>query len=418
MSAPAETGSETAATLKGLRVAIVTPTVERVGGTEVYIKRLSTILKTHGAECTFFTQQAHSDDPRVQALGDTLSESLSRSKARKRRAAVTELAGRIAAKADIVECHRLAPPDLLRALSGRVKIIVSVHTSDMMCPAGSRYLPRSGGLCGAKPGPGCLLTHVSEGCLSGLDGEPLPLKQRLRSLFRTRLSRGTADQADAMIFNSAAARGLFEEVVGRKVNGHVLHPPLTATGVPDDIPRNPSRLLYVGRLERFKGVMDAIDVTARLPGRELHVYGHGTLENQARQYAKTLSVAERVQFHGWRGGDEVALAAATSGCLLVPTRGFECWGLSGPEAIAAGCPVVGYNSGGIGEWCREPFGALVPVGDIAAMAAAAEQWRERLSSGLETSGWRQRALDLWCEERFSRKYATIIASLLPGRVSG
>jgi glycosyltransferase involved in cell wall biosynthesis len=59
-----------------------------------------------------------------------------------------------------------------------------------------------------------------------------------------------------------------------------------------------------------------------------------------------------------------------AGLLLIPSLWGEAFGMIGVEAFAQGTPVVGYNVGGIEEWCRCGAGILVSCGDIKAAAVA------------------------------------------------
>ncbi len=99
-----------------------------------------------------------------------------------------------------------------------------------------------------------------------------------------------------------------------------------------------------------------------------------------------------------------ALALARASCLLVPTRGYEAWGMVGPEAIAQGCPVVAYDSGGIREWCLPRFGTLVPTGNVAALSLAAKDWLARMAAGFDTSSWHSEAHQRWGVPRYVEQY--------------
>lgn len=84
----------------------------------------------------------------------------------------------------------------------------------------------------------------------------------------------------------------------------------------------------------------------------------------------------------------------------------------GPEAIAQGCPVVAYDSGGIGEWCLPHFGTLVQVGDVNGLVNATRQWLARMAGGLDTSSWREEAVRRWGMPRFLHEYADALSAAM------
>lgn len=400
--------------LPGTRVAIVTPSMRTRGGTEVYLKRLMRLQRELGLTASVYTQDLPSDSaaepipdsrfPIIEA-GDTISEALSPAKWLARREAVTALADRIAESADWVEFHRIAPIDLMRALRGRVRMLVFVHTPELTCPALGRFLQRSRACCERAPGPGCLGVHARENCMAWPDGTPFPWQQRMRAFSRGPVSRSVAELADAVVFNSRASRHLFLRTLGASTRALILHPPIEAPR-PISAVRDANRVLFVGRLEDAKGALDAVRAAALLPGVELHVHGEGSRKEEMAALADKLSV--RAVFHGWSSEEKVSRAFAGAGCALMPSVWFEAWGMVGPEAIAAGCPVVAYRNGGIGEWLLPEYGEAVTPGDVNALARAAASQLERIRGGLDTSSWRARVSQRWGPQAFRATYARVL----------
>jgi glycosyltransferase involved in cell wall biosynthesis len=69
--------------------------------------------------------------------------------------------------------------------------------------------------------------------------------------------------------------------------------------------------------------------------------------------------------------ESVAPLLASADLFLLPTD-RESFGLSALEALASGTPVIGANAGGLPEVVEDGVtGALLPVGDVEGMAAAA-----------------------------------------------
>ncbi len=101
-------------------------------------------------------------------------------------------------------------------------------------------------------------------------------------------------------------------------------------------------LIYVGRLsaekqiERIKPVLDAI------PESRLALVGDGPHRQQLEKIFENTATT----FVGYLGGEELASAYASGDAFLFPSS-TETLGLVLLEAMAAGCPVVGANRGGI-----------------------------------------------------------------------
>ena len=109
-----------------------------------------------------------------------------------------------------------------------------------------------------------------------------------------------------------------------------------------DYPDKGSLLIYVGRLsaekqiERIKPVLDAI------PNACLALVGDGPYRNQLEKIFENT----KTNFIGYLSGNELASAYASGDIFLFPSS-TETLGLVLLEAMAAGCPVIGANKGGI-----------------------------------------------------------------------
>lgn len=389
--------------LAGMRIGVVTPRLEAVGGTEIYVRRLLDLQGELGATVQAFTAAD-------TELGESIHP-LRRPDAR----AVADSADRIAASCDFVEFHGCAPLPLLRALAGRVPVILYQHTSELTCPAGGRFLPASGQICHRAPGLGCVAVDASQQCLTGPDGTRFPWTQRLKTALRLRLSREALHLASAVVTNSQALNGLLRSTLG--FSGHsVVIPPMLPARASQAVHRTANRILFCGRLAEFKGILDAVQVCAGLADTELVVVGSGPAEPAARALVAELGAASRVSFRGWLADSDVQLEMAQASVLLVPTRGFEAWCMSGPEAVAEGCAVVAWDVGGIGEWCRKPWGTLAPAADRDALARGVAQRLAAPPSESERMDWKAAALENWGPSTFARRYLEFVATIPIGRL--
>ncbi|RLE27128.1 MAG: hypothetical protein DRJ65_03750 [Acidobacteria bacterium] len=154
------------------------------------------------------------------------------------------------------------------------------------------------------------------------------------------------------------------------------------------------RLIYLGRLKRYKRIDLLIRAAARLrtdwPGLEVEIVGRGDHLGKLRQLVEELGLNGCVSFPGFVSEDE-KLDRLRRAHALVYTSPKEGWGIGAIEASACGVPVVASDSPGLSEAVlNEETGLLVPHGDLHALTAALDRLlrdpslRDRLgTSGVE-----------------------------------
>jgi glycosyltransferase involved in cell wall biosynthesis len=159
----------------------------------------------------------------------------------------------------------------------------------------------------------------------------------------------------------------------------VLHPPtapLQLTLTDDERNRRrseqnlPERYLLgvVGRVQlRQKGHDVALRVLSRLLGDKLPVHlvviGDGPDFGKVQSQAKSMGLADRVSFLGWR--NDVAELIPLLDTVLLPSH-FEGLPQAALQAASAGVPVVAYAVDGLNELLPPDF--LVPHGDETRLA--------------------------------------------------
>ncbi len=140
-------------------------------------------------------------------------------------------------------------------------------------------------------------------------------------------------------------------------------------------PRTPHpTLVHLGRLMRYKRVDVVLRTFAAVrrahPDARLHVVGDGPDRARLETLARTLGVADAVQFHGHvPHGEKVRLLWSSH--VLLNASPKEGWGLTSIEANACGVPVVASRSPGlVDSVCDGQTGLLVDAGDVNAFADA------------------------------------------------
>jgi hypothetical protein len=169
-------------------------------------------------------------------------------------------------------------------------------------------------------------------------------------------------------------------------------------------------VLFVGRLERRKGVDLLLDAAARLlaahenlkftlVGKDTENTEIGETYSAAfkRKYAERPEIVSRVTFVGWVDDPELQKFYADADVCCFPSR-YESFGLVLVEAMAAGKPVVATRVGGIPTIVEDGGnGILVRSGDAADLEMALEKL---LSDANLRSNMGRRSRELF-ERRFS-----------------
>ena len=174
----------------------------------------------------------------------------------------------------------------------------------------------------------------------------------------------------------------------------------------------------VGRIEPWKGQRTLVDaapaILSAYPDAHILIVGGVAVNKPAyaqdlRQRCEDLGIAGNVHFTGIR--DDVPAVLAASSVLVLPTATPEPFGLTVPEAMAAGCPVVATAAGGpLDTVVDGETGYLVAPNDPAALAekvcaVLADPARAR---AMGESG-RRRAARLFSIERVAREMGELFA---------
>ena len=130
-------------------------------------------------------------------------------------------------------------------------------------------------------------------------------------------------------------------------------------------------LLWVGRLQPWKGVDVALHALQEIPRAHLMIVGDGETRADLERLAQGLGLAERVHFLGALPRERLPSIYAAADLLLATSFASETFGIGLVEAQACGLPVVASRFGGFPEVIDEGrTGLLVPPRDPAALAAA------------------------------------------------
>lgn len=123
-------------------------------------------------------------------------------------------------------------------------------------------------------------------------------------------------------------------------------------------------IVFVGRLEKIKGISTLLKAMKSNPGIHLKVIGDGNSENDLLAYQKENNL-ENVEFLGKRSKEEVWQLIYNSEFLICPSEWYEVLGFTIVEAMLMGKPVIGANIGAIPESViHEYSGILFEAGNV------------------------------------------------------
>jgi glycosyltransferase involved in cell wall biosynthesis len=284
--------------------------------------------------------------------------------------------------ARVVHAHNLQPSLGWRALAAAraagARTVLHLHQYRLVCAIGVCYT--RGAECTRCHGRNTF-SGVRLDCRGSVP-EALAYGASL-ALWQRRL----VAQADAIVVPSAFARERLREL-GAPLpweRVHVLAPPLRALLEPPPPraaePAPATYALVVSRLAPEKGIDVAIDA-CRSAGLSLVVAGDGPqrAELEARVADGRGVAGASVRFVGQCDDAELARLRADASIALVPSRSAETFGLAAAEAMAAGLPVLASHVGALAELVEDD--ALVPAGDVGAMARAIARLADDRAAGV------------------------------------
>jgi rhamnosyl/mannosyltransferase len=174
------------------------------------------------------------------------------------------------------------------------------------------------------------------------------------------------------------------------------------------------RVLFVGRLSRYKGLPDLVTAMQWVDG-DLVLIGRGDLASELQALAAKLGIAERVQLLGRIPDEDVVCQYHAAEVAVLPSvsRG-ESFGLMQVEAMLCGKPVVCSDLPGVCEVgeagvtsCTFPRGEARALADILNDLAQSPDRRRQMGAA-----GRQRALELYHPETVLRRRLRVYEELL------
>lgn len=264
---------------------------------------------------------------------------------------------------DLVVVHKIPSAHYLKKLKELYRVVIFVHDHEYYCPRKSYYHPFTRKNCRFSYHPLCCTLCASLKRPRGWREPPFNLGIPFLRLWRE------VKKSERFIVISSFMRGILirqgipEEAVS-------LIPPAIGHygGASPENAERDARLLVLGQLIKGKGVDQLLDALPMIRHHfALDILGTGNAERELKRQAAKFG--DKVRFHNWTSEPEKYLLRAYA--VILPWRWQEPFGLVGPEALAHGAPLVGFDVGGIREYLIDgETGLLVPPGDIPGLARA------------------------------------------------
>ncbi len=176
-------------------------------------------------------------------------------------------------------------------------------------------------------------------------------------------------------------------------------------------------VLYVGRLEREKGVAELLlafsEVLKTVPDAKLVIAGQGSQIDALKSLAQSLKLQKSVRFLGNQPRQDVAKLYRLAKVVCVPSLWPEPFSLVGLEAMSHGAVVIGSGSGGMTDWLKHRVnGITVNPDDASAFGYAISRVLKSETLRLKLQQNSKKTLDQFSNDRyFARLCSTYVAAI-------
>lgn len=374
-----------------MRIALITRSATDDGGVSVHVRRSAWALRSAGHDVVMISSASFAslaagrlDEADIPRLVEQLREH----------------------DADAVHFHYVDQASLVRAAGGVAPTAVSAHGWSG-CSPNTRYF-RGECECPRAYGPGCLVSMLVRNCKHTKN----PVSAF--GFYREGGERiGALRAADVAIAHSSAV-----EAHLHNNSVHDVHRVVLPIDVPAEDPRPPSGpalVAYVGRLVSAKGV-DVLIRSVAYFDAHVEIAGDGWVRDRLERLAAELGLGDRVIFRGWLSPEAVDDLYERAHVVAVPSRWPEPFGMSGPEALARGRPVVASRTGGTSDWLDDGVTGIAVDPERSDQLGAAIA--RLLADTARSSAMGQRGRELVAERFTERRHvADVIAAYEAARTA-
>jgi glycosyltransferase involved in cell wall biosynthesis len=177
-------------------------------------------------------------------------------------------------------------------------------------------------------------------------------------------------------------------------------------------PERASSFLFIGRLEKLKGLQDLFPLLRRSPHLTLRIVGSGTYQAELRRQSADL---RNVEFLGHLHPSKLAALYSEAVGVVVPSLCYEVFPLAVIEALAHGVPVIARRIGALAEVVEESGGGLLfdspdHCGELMQRLIDEPALRGELSAR-----GRSATIERWTEDVHLGRYLALVRGLMEAR---
>ncbi|MDA0207929.1 MAG: glycosyltransferase [bacterium] len=298
---------------------------------------------------------------------------------------------------DVLHVHNLythLSTSVLKAAHERgIRIVMTVHDYHLVSANYALWNPSTQLPIGTKPS---FIETMSSRFIKGS-----MLKTAMLELIRRRTQQDYLHYVDTFIVGSR----FMEEVLVKNgfPQSSIEHIPLFAdSSIPVRARKVKREVLYIGALERNKGIETLLAAMREIPQLTLRIAGSGQLE---AEFKSRYTKSKRVIFEGQVQSKRLAELYSQAMMLVVPSEWHEPFGLVAVEAMRAGVPLVVSDMGALPEIVQEgKVGSIFEAGEvddlrehIKRLAANSKQREEFSKRG------KQRAKEVFSLEKHAKR---------------
>ncbi|MFK5889557.1 MAG: glycosyltransferase family 4 protein [Flavobacteriaceae bacterium] len=329
-----------------------------VGGAETYMFQLSKSLQNLGIEvkywgmedeenivCDFPNLEAANIDFKNQHLITKFSSAFDTIYSSKNKVKISKVLDIYSP--DIVHIHnynfQLTPSILSEIKKRGIKIVQTIHDSQMVCPYHRLYNFQQNKIC-TKCVTESFVNCIKDKCFDGSIFKSTI--GALESIFYH--SQGYYDKyIDTFISPSNFLAKLIENRINNKIE---IIPNFTKIEANDSIEAtNKDYYLYYGRISDEKGILELIDIFEEIK-LSLLIIGKGDLEKTVKRKTEKIS---NINFIGAKYGKELFNIVKKAKYVVQPSKWFENCPMTVVESFSFGVPVITSNHSGFKDLINE-----------------------------------------------------------------
>lgn len=318
---------------------------------------------------------------------------------------------------DVIHLHETTgfiSPQIVRKMIKRSPVVQTVHVASFFCPADTGTCPETGRFCLERPGIRCLFR---------CSGKEMSRRMMLLNLWKLDVTR----KIDRVIVGSRFMRDIaIQSALGRaKIDIISLFTNKNRAGKEPypEINSYLPRILYAGRVEVSKGILDFLKALSNLKTRKwaADVVGDGAAMDDARKMAFELDIDKQVDFYGVIESKKLDKFYRRACIFVMPSLCPESFGMSGLEAMAFGKPVIAYDSGGIRDWLiHGETGFLVEPGNPELISSGLERLLSNKEQRIQMGAKARARVDKYFRkeghlEKIMRTYRSVIKARKQGK---